>query len=528
MRKLIDAGEYDTAIALARSKSARGAGRDVTLLLGKALALGGHSADASRLLDEIVEESTRDGDSESAARALDLLWWLGWIELDGERARAVADRMLKLTIPATSPEAFRIFVAKAALAVQLGDAATAAEILEETEHDSRDADIDGFANYLSVKADVLAASGRPAEALSYARLAADIGAKRSDLFLRWRRLLYLAYMLQANGRLSEAYEAYLNAESAARDASLTWEVAFSRARAAWVALLLGRGAAAHDLVVSCLDEPYDQGWMAATRSAVGIFVGLCCEDEKLLARSADPRVLDKVLSSSDYYTVGPTVAAFHAYYRHVGKQAEANALLELGISILPSPDCGWSLFPFVARNGSDSAVRRAQELLGKYPREHRVAEAHRQFFEALLAARYGRRVECERRAGEAQLLFDDFECHMYAARCLELAGRLAEAHRRYSAMGMPGEARRIAHARGRRGRPRRSYESSRERREILQLLLQGLTSASIAERLGVSERTIKSRISEIYDFEGVRNRAELLGRHKLPAGAAPALSTIAR
>jgi DNA-binding NarL/FixJ family response regulator len=83
-------------------------------------------------------------------------------------------------------------------------------------------------------------------------------------------------------------------------------------------------------------------------------------------------------------------------------------------------------------------------------------------------------------------------------------------------MGAVGEARRIAHARGRRGRPRRSYEASRERREILRLLLQGLTSSSIADRLGVSERTIKSRVSEIYDFEGVRNRAELLARHKHP------------
>jgi len=524
MLKLIDAGEYDTAIALAKSKSARQTGRDVTLLLAKALVLGGHSGDASSLLDEVVDEATRERDSEGAAKALDLLWWLGWIELDGARARAVAERMLKLTIPATSPEAFRIFVAKATLSVQLGDAAGAAEILEETEHDSRDADIDAFANYLSVKADVLAALGHPAEALSYARLAADIGAKRSDLFLRWRRLLYLAYMLQANGRLSEAYEAYMTAEASAREASLTWEVAFCRARAAWVALLLGRGTVAHDLIASCFDEPYEQGWMAATRSFVGIFVGLSCEDEKLLARAADARLLDKVLSSSDYYTVGPAVAAFHAYYRHVGRLQEANALLELGISILPSADCGWSLFPFIAKNGSDSAIRRAQELLAKYPREHRVAEAHRQFFEALLAAKYGKRIECERRSGEAQLLFDDFECHMYATRCLELAGRLAEAHRRYNVMGMAGEARRIAHARGRRGRPRRSYESSRERREILHLLLQGLTSSSIAERLGVSERTIKSRISEIYDFEGVRNRAELLTRHKPAAGGTSTMS----
>ncbi len=514
LRKHIDAGEYEIAIELAKSKPGRSQNREVTLLLGRALALSGRCSEAITILDRVVDEAARADDSESAARALDLLWWIGWIELDGERTRAVATGMLKLSMPATSPEAFAIFVLKATLAVQLGDAATAAEILEEAEHDSRDADIDSFANYLSVKADVLAALGRPAEALSYARLAADIGAKRSDLFLRWRRLTYLAYSLHANGLLREAYEAYLRAEQAARDASLTWEIGLTRARAAWIALLLGRATVAHDLIVSCFDEPYEQGWMAVTRSFVGIFVGLSCEDEALIARAADLRLLDKVLSSSDYYTIGPAVAAFHAYYLHIGRKTEANALLELGISILPSPDCGWTLFPFIARSGSDTAIRRAQELLAKYPREHRVAESHRKFFAALLAARQGKRIESEQRAGEAQLLFDDFECHLYAGRCLELAGRLAEAHRRYNAMGAVGEARRIAHARGRRGRPRRSYEASRERREILRLLLQGLTSSSIADRLGVSERTIKSRVSEIYDFEGVRNRAELLARHK--------------
>ena len=79
--------------------------------------------------------------------------------------------------------------------------------------------------------------------------------------------------------------------------------------------------------------------MAVTRSFVGIFVGLSCEDDALIARAADTRLLDKVLLSADYYTIGPAVAAFHAYYQHIGRKTEANALLELGISILPSPDC---------------------------------------------------------------------------------------------------------------------------------------------------------------------------------------------
>ena len=397
--------------------------------------------------------------------------------------------------------------------IQLGDAPTATCIVEEAEQESRDADIGSFEQYLCVKSDLLSALGRPADALNYVRLAVDIARKRGDLYLRWRALTYLSYSLSANGLLAEAFETYLAAETAASEASLTWEVILTRARAAWTALLLGRANVAHDLIETCFDSPYDRPWMLATRSYAGIFIALSCGDEELLGRAVDLDLLERVFASADHYTIGPVAAAYLAYFQHAGNQSAFMSLLETAISRLRSPDCGWTIFPIVAAYGSDAAVRRAQGMLGKYPSDHRVAEAFRELFAALLAARRGNRIVCERHAGEAQLRFEDFECDYYAARCLELAGRLGEAQRRYHLMGALGDVRRIGKPRGARGRPCRSYEASRERREILQLLLAGLTSAAIAERLGVSQRTIKSRISTIYDFEGVRCRAELLALH---------------
>ncbi len=506
----IDAGRYEAAIALARSELARDDRLHIALSLGKALVLAGKCDEASRTLHDVVERALRRGDTPSAAAALEWLSWLAFGDLDGKGSQSVSERMLSLEMPATSPEAFRIHVSKATLSIQLGDPATAARIVEEAEQESRDADIGSFEQYLCVKSDLLSALGRPAEALNYARLSADISLKRGDLFLRWRSLTYLSYLLSANGMLADAFETYLAAETAASDASLTWEVTLTRARAAWTALLLGRATIAHELIESCFEVPYDRPWMMATRAFAGIFIAQACGDERLLARAADVKLLEAVFASADHYTIGPVAAAFLQYYHHAGKSAEFQALLELAISRLRSPDCGWTIFPLVAAHGSDSAIRRATELLGRYPHEHRVAEAFRQYFAALLAARRGNSVVCDRHSGEAQLLFEDFGCDYYATRCLELAGRSGEAQRRYQLMGAAGDARRIGRPRGPRGRPRRSYEASRERREILQLLLAGLTSAAIAERLGVSQRTIKSRVSEIYDFEGVRSRSELL------------------
>jgi ATP/maltotriose-dependent transcriptional regulator MalT len=521
LRERIDDGAYEGAIQLAREipaglKLTKKNRLEVNLALGRALAMAGREREAVTELEEVFELASQCEYFEVAADAADWLSWLAWIELDGARARVIAERMMTLAVPASSPEAFRLFVRKATQSIQVGDAPGAAQILAEAEKVSREADIDSFASYLSIKADVLSAQGRSAEALSYARLAADIAARRSDRHLLWRRLLYLGYALHASGRLADAYDAFMAAEGVAREASLTWEPSFARARAAWDALLLGRLDAARERIAECFEEGFEQPWMAVMRAVAGIFIGLACGDDALVARAARLELLDTALASEDAYTLGPAVAAFHAYYLHVGERAKAATLLELGIAKLPSPDCGWAIFPAVARHGSDAAVRRAQMLLDKFPREHRVAEAHREYFSALLAARRGQREESERRAGEAQVLFEDFGCALYAASCLELSGRLTEAHQRYTAIGAFADASRVANARSRRGRPRRSSEASRERREILRLLLAGLTSASVAERLGVSERTIKNRISEIYDFEGVRTRSELLARYKLP------------
>jgi DNA-binding CsgD family transcriptional regulator len=452
-------------------------------------------------------------DSIAESEALDGLWWRAFSDLDGQTLQTIAQRMLELQLPPTSPEAFKIHVLRATQSIQLGRVGRATEILEAAEHNSRDGDIDTFARYLCVKADLLAALGRPKEALSYARLAVDISEKRDDLFLRWRARNYLSYALQSNGDLAEALESYRIAEEAALAAGLTWEVILTRARAAWNALLLGKVDLAHRLISSCFETEHEKPWMEAVRSYIGILVALRCGDDALLQQAADERVLQQVVEGGDHYTLGPVIAAFYCFFRHCGRNAEAEPLLDLAITRIKLPDCAWTLFPLIAAYGSDSALRQAQTLLAMYPADHRVARAFRMLFAAMLAARRGNSTESEQRSGEAQVLFDDYGCELYAVTCLEVAGRLAEAHRRYRLLGALGDAKRIGENRGRRGRPRRSYEASRERREILRLLLMGLTSSAIADRLGVSERTIKSRISEIYDFAGVSNRRELMALH---------------
>ena len=48
--------------------------------------------------------------------------------------------------------------------------------------------------------------------------------------------------------------------------------------------------------------------------------------------------------------------------------------------------------------------------------------------------------------------------------------------------------------------------------EVLELLSGGLSNRAIGERLGISERTVKAHVSNLFDKHGVRNRTELVSQ----------------
>ena len=51
---------------------------------------------------------------------------------------------------------------------------------------------------------------------------------------------------------------------------------------------------------------------------------------------------------------------------------------------------------------------------------------------------------------------------------------------------------------------------SRREREILALITEGLGNAEISKRLSISEKTVRSHISSVYDKLGVGTRAQAL------------------
>ncbi|HTJ25433.1 MAG TPA: hypothetical protein VMA36_04625 [Candidatus Limnocylindria bacterium] len=490
---------------------------------GCALARTSRTEEALVVLEDVFAVAERSNERVLAAEALDWLFWCAQAELDGRGVQRCAERMLALPISATSPQAFRLYVRHAVAALQLGDAAGALNIIERAERVSREADIEAFTCYLSAKADTLAALGRDVPALEYARLSADICSKRSDPFAHWQRTLYLGYTLQAGGQLGAALDAYLAAATIASDASLVWEQALVTALAAWIAFLVGDVVQALALLAAARASSARQPCLRVACAWISLRIGISVGDDQLIASGADAHLLDVVLSSADTYAVGLAVTTFHDYHRSRGNDAEADRLLRIGADRLASLASGWALLAPIARYGDDAMVAKAEALLESFPRDHRVARAYRRLFAALRAKRDGSTALGERLAGEAQLLFEDFSNAFEAAQCLELSGRVAEAHQRFSALKMHGEIARLRSLRARRGRPRNGYDAIQQCREIKGMLAQGATIKVIAERLGVSDRTVKARVADIYVDEGVTTRAALLERIRSRTRKAPDL-----
>ena len=156
--------------------------------------------------------------------------------LDGELARKHGRALLRLNLPKTSREAFRVYIGQATASLQAGEARRAAELLDEAENAGELADIDAFAAYLALKGDVSAALGEHETSVHHLQLAVEISRKRRDPYRLWRSLLYFSYALQTAGRVRAAMATHEEALAIATDRGFTWERTLSHSRAALGAL----------------------------------------------------------------------------------------------------------------------------------------------------------------------------------------------------------------------------------------------------------------------------------------------------
>ena len=210
---------------------------------------------------------------------------MAWVELDGEPARKAAGALLRLNLPKTSREAFRVYIGQATATLQAGDARRAAQLLEEAENAGELADIDAFAAYLMLKGDVSAALGEHENSVHHLQLAVEISRKRRDPYALWRQLLYYGYALQSAGRVRAAMSTHEEALAIATERGFTWERTLPhRARAG--AYTLGDMTRAREHLRAAFAAPETHRWAYVQRSFTGLAVAVATGDDEL----ADPFV----------------------------------------------------------------------------------------------------------------------------------------------------------------------------------------------------------------------------------------------
>jgi DNA-binding CsgD family transcriptional regulator len=161
--------------------------------------------------------------------------------------------------------------------------------------------------------------------------------------------------------------------------------------------------------------------------------------------------------------------------------------------------------------------------------EDRAARAVAAIVGATVAERREDAALMTERATLAVDLFHQLGWPLYEARALELLGRFTEAHAIYESCGATFDVRRIAQRAAGDAPPGAVQLLSARERAVAELITAGLTNAAIAERLGVSWKTVEKHVSSIFTKLGVRSRAQvaaLLVRNRagvepdIPLGAA--------
>jgi DNA-binding NarL/FixJ family response regulator len=286
--------------------------------------------------------------------------------------------------------------------------------------------------------------------------------------------------------------------------------AFGAAAGAWYWYLRGR----LDLANAGVERALQRGDLPVvfnTVATVAPLVALALDDEALATRTLDEdrlRISREQSSSPDDASI---LGARAAWMSEHGRLAEARSELRLAVAAMPRavPACGIAL-ALAARHLSAPELTRVQALVdpANFVAEDRAGRACAALVSAVLAER---RDDAARAIALATAAADGFRSlgwPLYEARALEVAGRPGEARTLYQNCGAVADVRRLAQRPDDPAAGAEQALSTRER-EVAHLITRGLTNVAIAERLGVSWKTVEKHVSSIFAKLGVRSRAQV-------------------
>ena len=318
----------------------------------------------------------------------------------------------------------------------------------------------------------------------------DHGRAAGDPWALRHAAAWLALLHVSRGRWQEAEAQLRVAERETSRLDSAEPRAFQRKVAAFSLLLRGR----HAEAVALLEEAID-GFRPSGPATLAWYIGCLATARELVG---DRQAADRVVAETERLVAGLGPAAV----------PRAPALAELGLVAALRGDPGQArdrhaaLLPFAGQLHwvlVDRVLGMLAAAFGDLP------QAERHFAAALTMAERGGL------APEAALTLAELgfaRCHLGQRADREAgAAALRAALPRLEALGMEADRRRVAAAvRPGPGARRPAGLSDREV-EVLALVAEGATNRAIAERLGISERTVSTHLTHIFAKTGADNRA---------------------
>ena len=314
------------------------------------------------------------------------------------------------------------------------------------------------------------------------------------------------------GTIGRAHELYLEAAAVAAHTKISRISAWVMMNDALCAVLVGDLDRATDLLACGAEIEHEVNivhrWSVALALQLGTMRGRSSEGDLERARGELDESIDDVHLASISVLAGAIAYRLAAEHR----VAEAGDVLGRVLPIFNEVEIPYWLVDAASLYGDGPTRVRARELAAVVAARAgaRPAQGVLAAIDAREALRRRRRDESQGLAEVAVAAFRDAGWTVYEAHALELAGRVAEALALFRRMGAAGEVARITHL-GALDQNRRRGDATltgRER-EIAGLVVAGLQTKAIADRLVISERTVESHIAAVYRKLGVTNRRAL-------------------
>lgn len=490
-------------------------GSELASVITDAIAAGraGNSVRSVALLKRAYALSLDRHDASSAAIALSHLSQQARLANDLPASLNYARSIFNLKGSHAGPIAFKAYLAVAHHYASIGLDAKVAELMLEAESSLSDANLSDVCEYFELRGTAEARIGNGAASVRAFDTLLDLSERHDPPAARIERLSSAAFNAAGQGLMGRAF--YLNerAVAIAKVDPSDYGRSIATLSYAYNALLAGDLRRSKSLIEAAELWPNPHLYVRLLRTAAGLLLGCLIDDRDLMTRCLDLSVLELALNEASAYRAGPAAAAVHEYYINVGDVRSAARLRARVMSRITKPHGCWSILLQIALFGDDEDTERAAAVLAPYE-NFPLARAHGVAVESRLASLQGNKRLKAARASSAADMFGDLSWRYHQAVCLQLAGRKVQAQKVFRAMGARHHFETVPHP-NRRPAHRLNRDLSGADRQIAMLVAQGLTNGQIARRLGMPERTVKYRLTAIFDRLGVQRRsglAELLHR----------------